>query len=874
MRTRALAVAALLLAPLLWLWPSVFGGRTFVPYDTAQFPPASLTLSPEQLAAARHGENTDVTELPPWFVPELEFAHAEVLRGRLPVWNPHARTGAPLHAHGLIGLGYPPNWIALLAPEPAKALVWVAWLNLALGGLLAFGLFRRVGIAALPAWFGALLFELSGPMAANAFFWMRLGSYVWLPGVLWAVHTLAHAPRLRARELAALGGAFAMTWLAGFPPFAATTTLLALAFAAWLVVARCSSRDGVRAAGAAAVRLAAGFALGGLLAMPQVLPSLQYFPHSARPTTPAWSDIAGQAYESYGLIGYVLPDALGHPSAKAEVPYGPQNVLGLSWNTRLDAKGKPALPNFNYTEYAVFVGQLGLLLALVGAVLGRGAHRGFAVAAWLACAGLALFVPGVRLAFHLPLVENVWPLRWLAPATLFVCWLAALGMQRLLAAGRTLPAAAAAVAVLGAVVLAVAAPRPAAAHAHDASATVHRLAAKYACTPADVVNHVQGVPPAPSDRFTAAFDRLATDGRRAALWLALAAALLGGFAVARDERRRRWLAVGAGALAAIQLGEHGGTITRGSLLATPTDTAVHAFLRERAAASASTGGFTIARGAPGEALPVQLPPGQLLDPGIRDLNFYSHLDGRSHQPLQRLLGGELGERVAGKGYLSSALPDTVPARDGAPALHPFEHPLLDLFGVRYVLSVGERPLPHAGTPVVIPGAPRRFHVQERATALPRGFAVGAVVPHANDDEVVAAMLDRGFAPRARAHALAEDAPSPLPPAVPAGTPARAVTFALDAPAHVIVDVAAGAQPWLLLTDTHLPGWTATVGGEVTPIVRADHSFRLVRVPERACRVDFRYHAPGLAAGCALAAFATLAWLVFAVATRARSRAAR
>ena len=49
MNGRSLALLSLLLAPLLWLWPCVFGDRLFVPYDVAQFPPTSLTLSPAQL---------------------------------------------------------------------------------------------------------------------------------------------------------------------------------------------------------------------------------------------------------------------------------------------------------------------------------------------------------------------------------------------------------------------------------------------------------------------------------------------------------------------------------------------------------------------------------------------------------------------------------------------------------------------------------------------------------------------------------------------------------------------------------------------------------------------------------------------------------
>lgn len=870
-----LAALSLLLAPLLWLWPSVSGARDFVPYSPAQYPPLAAALTAEQTAAAADGANTDVTEVPVWFLPELELAQRELRAGRLPTWDPHARFGAPLHAHGLIGLCYPPNWLALLAPAPARALVYVAWVNLALGGLLAFGLLRAVGMSTLGAWLGALLFELSGPMAANAFFWMRLGAYVWLPGVLWAAHAAAAAERLCARRVAALAIAFAMPWLAGFPPFAATTTLLGLLYAGWRARARWR-QDGRTAGRGAAGRLLLGFALGGLLALPQVLPSLQFFPHSARPTKPAWQDLADQPFERYGLLGFVLPDAIGHPSAKADVPYGPQNVLGLLHTTRAQPDGKAALPNWNYTEYAVFVSQFGLLLALVGALAGRGRGRGFAVGAWLLCAALALFVPGARALFLLPLVENVWPMRWLAPATLFVAWLAAIGIDRLRAAGRALPLACALLAGGFAGWLAPATAAPAAAHAADRAAVVQRLAAKYQVGSDAVIGHVQAGAPPGVDRAERAFARLRAEGQLAAWTCGGVAAWLLAWALLRGARARTLLAIVGGGAAALQLGAHGATVTAGVVRGLPADSSVHAFLREQARARAAEGGFTFARGGVDCELPAQLPPGQVMVPGARDLQFYSHFDGKTLQPLQRLLGAELGKLHAGKGYLTAALPHTLPT----PALagqvargevraesltpHPFASPLLDLFGVRYVLSVGGSPLPHVGERVAIAGAPADFVVQERPSALPRAFAVAAVQAHADDETVVAALLQPDFAPRRVAHARAADLPAVLPAAADAAAPPRSVAFAVDQPTRIELDVAAGAQPWLLLADASLPGWRATVDGKAATIHRADHGFRLVQLPPTACRVVFAYHAPGLAGGAAaavaaLAALAALAW---------------
>ena len=49
-RSRALAWLVLLIAPLALLGPSLFGDRTYVPYDVAQWAPIATALTDEQLA--------------------------------------------------------------------------------------------------------------------------------------------------------------------------------------------------------------------------------------------------------------------------------------------------------------------------------------------------------------------------------------------------------------------------------------------------------------------------------------------------------------------------------------------------------------------------------------------------------------------------------------------------------------------------------------------------------------------------------------------------------------------------------------------------------------------------------------------------------
>jgi hypothetical protein len=251
---------------------------------------------------------------------------------------------------------------------------------------------------------------------------------------------------------------------------------------------------------------------------------------------------------------------------------------------------------------------------------------------------------------------------------------------------------------------------------------------------------------------------------------------------------------------------------------------------------------------------------------VRDLHFDTHYDGHSHQPLQMVFG-----QAAERGNLTKPLADVLPGKDGAPEQFPLELPLLDLYGVRYLLAT--EPLLHAGTRVGPPlrGPHGEFFVYERPHPLPRAFVVHALTVQADDAAVLRAMVDPAFRPAdsalltaADAEGLAPAAPPTGPPTGPPIGPPRRVTFVTDRPVEILLDVGAGAPGWLLLADTMLPGWTATVDGTEVAIRRADHWLRLLPVPAAACTVRFLYRAPGLAAGTwlmllAAAVTALLAW---------------
>ena len=83
------------------------------------------------------------------------------------------------------------------------------------------------------------------------------------------------------------------------------------------------------------------------------------------------------------------------------------------------------------------------------------------------------------------------------------------------------------------------------------------------------------------------------------------------------------------------------------------------------------------------------------------------------------------------------------------------------------------------------------------------------------------------------------------------TPGQA-TITVDEPERVAVEVRSNGDGYLVLTDTHYPGWEAFVDGDPASIERANYLFRAVRVPAGESLVEFVYRPASLRNGLRLA----------------------
>ena len=163
---------------------------------------------------------------------------------------------------------------------------------------------------------------------------------------------------------------------------------------------------------------------------------------------------------------------------------------------------------------------------------------------------------------------------------------------------------------------------------------------------------------------------------------------------------------------------------------------------------------------------------------------------------------------------------------------------------------------------------KSYVIQRNPTALPRAY----VVPRAEvfeDDPALVLSRFRSNDPRAAVLMSADPlANLPTGPRQPF-TPARWLCRDPDRP---VLDATTTAPGLLVIADTWMPGWSATVDGRAVPILRGNHAQRVIPLEHPGHHlVQLQYQPPGLVTGSAISALTILAWGVFSLVVVVRRR---
>jgi hypothetical protein len=147
-------------------------------------------------------------------------------------------------------------------------------------------------------------------------------------------------------------------------------------------------------------------------------------------------------------------------------------------------------------------------------------------------------------------------------------------------------------------------------------------------------------------------------------------------------------------------------------------------------------------------------------------------------------------------------------------------------------------------------------IQRNPSALPRAYVVPTATVTGASAAVTVALF-REVDPR-------ETVLMNLDPlrAIPADPrqPFTAAEWSSVDPDHPVLNVTCEAPGLLVIADTWMPGWTARVDGEPTPIFEGNLSQRVVPLWRRGRHtIALDYHAPGFLLGCTLTGFSIVTW---------------
>ena len=338
-----------------------------------------------------------------YFYPYWDARNEAFRSGELPLWSPDLFMGVPLLANPQLGSYYPLNW--LTAPWRAPAAISLSiLLHSALAAAGACALYRQaISRRWLPALVAGMVFAFGGYLGAHVEQINQLQGLAWMPILFALSHRLLSGDR-PGRDGLLLAMAWAMQIFSGHTQ---TVFISGIGLALFAVLFTGGARQSEPAVTLARIRralliLAAAFGLALLLALPQLLPSLELSSLSNRS-----SGFSVQEATAFSL---------------------PPSVLG-----------RALLPSYDgqlFGEYVATLGVIGLGLALWGAA--SPVFRTQTRVIWLALAlmGLALafgrYNPLYLLLANLP-GFNLFrvPARFLALFSLALALLAGMGVESL-----------------------------------------------------------------------------------------------------------------------------------------------------------------------------------------------------------------------------------------------------------------------------------------------------------------------------------------------------------------------------------------------------------------------------------------------------------
>jgi len=341
------------------------------------------------------------------FVHWRGFAVREILRGNLPLWNPHIYSGAPFLAGFQSALLYPLNVIYLVLPL-AKAINWSIALHAFLGGLFFQLWALRRGLHPLACFMAGALFIFCAPHFLHIYagHLPNLCTMIWAPLLFLAIDGALEKPSAGWCLLGA--GAAAMQILAGHIQYAYYTGIAA---AIYLAIRIYGAPERLKTVVCFFLFYAGAF----VLAAAQILPGIEAGRDTLRGMGVPNDFVALFSFPPENLVSWVVPSFFGD---MVQFPYWGRWYL---W------------------EMSLFVSVTAFLLALYAVVFRQGREQFIlsAMVVILLLLAMGSYMPWFGLLCeYLPGFNKFrGTSKFVFQATLFVILLSAMGLDCLIRDG-------------------------------------------------------------------------------------------------------------------------------------------------------------------------------------------------------------------------------------------------------------------------------------------------------------------------------------------------------------------------------------------------------------------------------------------------------
>lgn len=323
-------IFVVLLVSLIFFYPFWLKGRIPLPLDAlvgAHTP--WIEVEWEGYPVGVPIKNLEITDAISQFYPWRSLVGEFWRKGEFPLWNNYMLSGIPflatLHSAGL----YPLNFIYLIFSD-STAWTLLLFFQIFLSGIFMFFFLRELRINKYAALFGGLVFSFSGYMIAWLEFATGGQAGLWLPLLLF--FELKSINKRNVKYLCPISFIFLFIYTAGDFQVPFYITIIYISFGIYLISTQKAIRNKLFWFGS----VVAGWIMGVLLSLPQLLPTLELYGNSIRQ-----SDSYIKEY-NFGLMSWSKVTNFLWPDFYGNV------VTGNYWN------------NYSYHEYLAFTGIISI----------------------------------------------------------------------------------------------------------------------------------------------------------------------------------------------------------------------------------------------------------------------------------------------------------------------------------------------------------------------------------------------------------------------------------------------------------------------------------------------------------------------------------